>query len=196
MKYESPNRRLQMYRTLAYISQAPDRLSASLVKGALRLLTVLVALAPAFIMSAQEPAFISADSTSSIVSVINSGGNITVVQPAALDALVRRSATSAEAETVKDNSRAEIKAGYRVQVFDDNNPRTAAAQAKARERQIAAAFPHLRVYTSFNSPYWRVKVGDFRTRGEAEAVMTEIREAFPYIGAYLRIVRDRINIFD
>jgi len=49
---------------------------------------------------------------------------------------------------------------------------------------------------TFNSPYWRVKVGDFRTRGEAEAAMAEIREAFPSLSSHLRIVRDKINIYD
>ena len=86
--------------------------------------------------------------------------------------------------------------GYRVQVFDDNNPRTARSNAEAAHRRLAAEFPEMRSYISFNSPYWRVKAGDFRTRAEAEAAMAEIQHAFPALAGYIRIVRDKINVND
>ncbi len=54
----------------------------------------------------------------------------------------------------------------------------------------------MRSYIMFNSPYWRVKVGDFRTRAEAEAAMAELRHAFPSMAAYMRIVRDKINTYE
>lgn len=159
----------------------------------------LAFLVPALKAPAQESA-LPADSVVSIVARINSSGNIVVSQPAVLEKLLVRRVESGlsieDEQPASDNRAATGRSGYRVQVFDDNNPRTAAAQAKARGRQVETAFPQFKTYVSFNSPYWRVKVGDFRTRGEAEAAMAEIREAFPQYGAYLRIVRDRINIFD
>ena len=152
----------------------------------------------AFTMPAQEPALHSADTVASIVTVINASGNIVVKQPSALEMLLMKRVEEniAEDENLHEHRQANSRSGYRIQVFDDNNPRTAAAQAKARGRQMEAAFPQYKTYVSFNSPYWRVKVGDFRTRGEAEAAMADFRDAFPQLGAYLRIVRDRINIFD
>lgn len=150
-------------------------------------------------LSAQDSALQSSDTTLSIVSEINASGNIRVEQPEALAALLKKRTESGigeEEAQQHDNRATNSRSGYRIQVFDDNNPRTAAAQAKARGRQMEAAFPQYKTYVSFNSPYWRVKVGDFRTRGEAEAAMADLREAFPQLGAYLRIVRDRINIFD
>lgn len=147
---------------------------------------------------AQEPALHSADSVVSIVAEINASGNIRIEQPATLAVLLQKRAenTAGDEESVVQDNKANSRSGYRIQVFDDNNPRTAAAQAKARGHQMEASFPQYKTYVSFNSPYWRVKVGDFRTRGEAEAAMADIREAYPQFGAYLRIVRDRINIFD
>lgn len=136
----------------------------------------------------------------SIVSAINASGSINVIQPDALSRLLEYAPAAAEAQTPDGdatvNQNAATRTGYRVQIFDDNNPRTARAQAENAHARIRAAFPNLRTDIGFNSPYWRVKAGDFRTRAEAEVVLEQIRNAFPDLGAYLRIVRDKINITD
>lgn len=80
-----------------------------------------------------------------------------------------------------------------MEVFADNNVRTAKSRATAKRRNLMARLPQYRVYLTFQSPYWRVRVGDFRTRGEAEGAMAEIRRIFPSYSSDLRIVRDRIN---
>ncbi len=123
-----------------------------------------------------------------------STGTVEVTLP---DAFIQRISSRPEAEANESSNatttRATLRAGYRVQIFDDNNARTAKHEAQARRGMVSARFPEFRTYISFNSPYWRVKVGDFRTRSEAEAAMGAIRQAFPAIGPQLRIVRDRIN---
>ena len=133
----------------------------------------------------------------SIVDSINCGGTVSISQPAAFDAIMKRTAT-ANGATANGLSQQHVatRAGYRIQVFDDNNPRTAHREALAKKDQMSAAFPAYRTYVVFNSPYWRVKVGDFRSRTEAEAAKNEIVHAFPSLAAYVRIVRDRINVFD
>jgi len=120
-----------------------------------------------------------------------------------VDALLRAGekviilAPEAEAEPSENitptATRSKVRSGYRVQIFDDNNARTAKSEAQARRNRVGARFPEYNTYISFNSPYWRVKIGDFRTRSEAEAAMGAIRAAFPAYGSQLRIVRDRIN---
>ena len=133
------------------------------------------------------------------LSHITAAGNITINQPEALARLLEyipaaESAESSDGE-IHPGSVA-TRTGYRVQVFDDNNPRTARSNAEAAHRRLAAEFPEMRSYISFNSPYWRVKAGDFRTRAEAEAAMAEIQHAFPALAGYIRIVRDKINVND
>lgn len=161
------------------------------------ILAIASCLPASFSVSAQEA---PADSVVSIIDAINSSGNITVSQPESLTKLLIRHVSPEELREDSDSNAAtqpsSSRAGYRVQVFDDNNPRTARSQAKASQGRVASAFPQYRTYMTFNSPYWRVKVGDFRTRGEAEAAMAEIREAFPSLSSHLRIVRDKINIYD
>lgn len=137
--------------------------------------------------------------TTSIINEIESSGNISLNIPARLVELLIAEEISkpdtdievpAESESaIKKNTRV----GYRIQVFDDNNVRTAKHEAESRKRQLESRFPEFRTYIQFNSPYWKVKTGDFRTRSEADAALSAIRAAFPAFGNQLRIVRDHIN---
>jgi len=134
-----------------------------------------------------------------IISEIESSGNITVNLPPAIFKYLVGSAETNDNIDTEDQTATESTAkknthvGYRVLVFDDNNVHTAKHAAEARKRQVENRFPEFRVYVQFNSPYWRVKAGDFRTRSEADAAMAAIRAAFPSFGNQLRIVRDHIN---
>lgn len=135
--------------------------------------------------------------TVTIVNNIEKHGNIVVRQPSALAALLEKVAVQESSHIDSegtDEPAQQTRTGYRVQVFDDNNPRTARREAEARHNQIKTQFPSMKAYLTFNSPYWRVKVGDFRTRAEAEAAMAELRHAFPSMSAYMRIVRDKIHV--
>lgn len=144
-----------------------------------------------FVAAAQEPV--------SICRHITAAGNISINQPEALARLLEYVPVSESAsadETESQHASAATRTGYRVQVFDDNNPRTARSNAEATHRRLSAEFPEMRSYISFNSPYWRVKAGDFRTRAEAEAAMAEIQHVFPALAGYIRVVRDKINVND
>lgn len=83
--------------------------------------------------------------------------------------------------------------GYRVQIYADNNVRVAKGEARHRERAISRRFPSLGTYVAYVSPYWRLRVGDFRTEAEAQKVAADIRRAFPGYAREIRVVRDRIN---
>lgn len=85
-------------------------------------------------------------------------------------------------------------AGYRVQVFSDNNARTAKNEARRKEQTVASRFPQYRTYKKYSAPYWRLRVGDFKTQREAESAASELRHAFPGFSKEIRVVRDRINI--
>ena len=142
---------------------------------------------------AQEQA---ADSLS-IIENIESAGAIKISVPDGFDKLlVKEGSTIFEEDEAEKaaQAKASSKVGYRIQVFDDNNVRTAKHEAQNRKRQMENRFPEYRAYTQFNSPYWRVKVGDFRTRSEAEAALAAIKAAYPGLSSQLRVVRDRINV--
>lgn len=84
--------------------------------------------------------------------------------------------------------------GYRVQVFADNNVKSAKTEARQRERAISQSFPDYGTYVSYASPFWRLRVGDFRSQYEAEKAAAEIKKQFPRYAREVRVVRDRVNV--
>ena len=165
-----------------------------------RFTLILMMLAAVMAVSAQRP------DTLNIVGHITADGVNTVTQPAALSRLLMRSAAASVAveHTVDDQTEADKGAsepaasksrvaGYRVQVFSDNNSSTAKNEARSKARHISERFPEWRTYVIYNSPYWRLKEGDFRTQREANDAADEIKRAFPSYSKEVRVVRDRIN---
>ncbi len=75
--------------------------------------------------------------------------------------------------------------GYRVQIFFGTN-RNDAYNEQARFKNL---YPEFNTYISYTQPNYRVKVGDFRTRMEAQKMLTELRPIFPT----LFIFNERIN---
>lgn len=76
--------------------------------------------------------------------------------------------------------------GYRVQILASSikeNAEKFAAEAQAR-------FPNLKVYVEFIPPYYKVRVGDFLTREEAETFKAKAR-SLGYFDAF--IVESQIN---
>lgn len=135
--------------------------------------------------------------TTTIIDHITAGTENTVTQP---EALLKRLYMIVDNTEDEDRTEEASKptggrfAGYRVQVFSDNNVRTAKAEASSKQRVISARFPQYQTYVRYNSPYWRLKVGDFRTQQEANAAAEELRKAFPAYSKEIRVVRDRISL--
>lgn len=80
--------------------------------------------------------------------------------------------------------------GYRIQIYSDagNN-----SKSKAMEVQsvFARTNPDANTYLTFVEPYYKVRVGDFKTRIEAEKLLAQISGIYP--AAF--IVADKI-VFD
>ena len=78
--------------------------------------------------------------------------------------------------------------GYRVRIFFDNkqSARTESEYAIGRFRAI---FPAVAVYRTYTNPYFKVTVGNCRTKSEAMRLLASIKGVFP--GAF--IVRENIR---
>ncbi len=84
--------------------------------------------------------------------------------------------------------------GYRVQVFSSNMQQTAKSEAFRIKALVEEKFPGKGVYESYSSPFWKVRVGDARTRAEAQVLLTELMKAFPNMKMEMYIVPDKINV--
>ncbi len=78
--------------------------------------------------------------------------------------------------------------GYRIQIFFDsgNNSKKGAMNIKA---SFVTKYPNVEAYIIFQEPYYKVRVGDFRTKMEAEGFLEQIIDEYP--NAYR--VNDKIS---
>lgn len=68
--------------------------------------------------------------------------------------------------------------GYRVQIFFDSgsNSKNAAANIKSGFETL---YPEIKSYLSYKEPYYRVRVGDFRSLTEAVGFQKKITDDYP-----------------
>ncbi len=128
-----------------------------------------------------------------IVNNIRSNSNSTITHPQELNSrLILSKSVSEVTDSAKTTNHKQT--GFRVQVFSDNNSRTAKNEARTKANTIALQFPQYRTYVIYNSPFWRLRVGDFISEDEANDVAAEIKAAFPSFRKEIRVVRDKINV--
>ncbi|MFM2361909.1 MAG: hypothetical protein RLZZ316_811 [Bacteroidota bacterium] len=109
---------------------------------------------------------------------------VIVHKDARLDMLVKKQAQINE-ETTRDARRSAP--GYRIQVINTSD-RTAAINAKTKVYQL---YPELKAYLLYQAPYFRLKVGNFKDRKEAEEYFKMLSKEFP---RGVNIVRDVIEV--
>ena len=112
----------------------------------------------------------------SVLSVMGPG--VTVHQSAAMKSAFDR--------YVADNANKKL-VGYRIRVFYDSGS-TARTRSEAIERALRAQYS-VGVYRSFESPNYKVSVGDFRTKDEALRIYNLLKGSYPT--AY--IIKETIN---
>lgn len=111
------------------------------------------------------------------------GATVKVHQDARLDSLLCRDGSYIAGRT--------LVAGFRIQVYSDNTQKRAKDEARMCAAAIEAYDDELTAYITFNSPFWRVRVGDFVNYEEAVAKLRELKAAFPRYED-MRIVKDNV----
>ena len=140
-----------------------------------KLLVILIlALLPGMMLRAQEYRLdngsAQVDSTlmgRSILSVLGSG--VKVNQSQAM--------RSAFDNYVSNNASKKL-TGYRIRVYFDNG-QNARARSEAIARSVSNTYPGIGVYRTFESPNYKVSVGDFRTKDEALKVFHSLKASYP-----------------
>lgn len=87
------------------------------------------------------------------------------------------------------NSSAKMQ-GYRVRIFFDSD-RTARTKSAAIASGFSEKYPEIPVYRSHVSPYFKVAVGDFRTRADAQRFASKLSASGAY--PYVFVVKEQIN---
>ena len=68
--------------------------------------------------------------------------------------------------------------GYRVRIFFDNK-QTARVESEETLKKFESMYHDVVAYRTYANPYFKVTVGDFRTRSEAVKLLDRIKGAFP-----------------
>ena len=84
--------------------------------------------------------------------------------------------------------------GFKIQAFSGNNQRTSRDEANRKQSLIINQYPEHESVILFETPFWRLRVGNFQTRPEAEAVMKDLKNSFPSFGKEMYIVVDEVKI--
>lgn len=68
--------------------------------------------------------------------------------------------------------------GYRVRIFFDNK-QTARVESEETLKRFESMYHDVVAYRTYANPYFKVTVGDFRTRSEAVKLLERIKGSFP-----------------
>lgn len=153
------------------------------------LLVVLSVLTGAPLMYAQVHAIQTTATDTSIVQYLersNTGGLVQITQPAELARRVARMGEGGVQTSVKVPI-------YRIQLFSLNHS-NAKAQAEKLAQEVKEQFPDLTANVSYVSPFWRLRVGEYRTYEEANAMQFLIKNKFPDFERGMLIIRERVNV--
>lgn len=97
---------------------------------------------------------------------------VTVHKDPRLDLLVKRQAYINEL-TTREGRRTDK--GFRLMIISTNNRE----EALAAKTKVYTFFPELKAYLWYQSPYFRVKAGNFKDREEAEKYQKRLNTYFP-----------------
>jgi hypothetical protein len=89
-----------------------------------------------------------------------------------IDMLIKKQATINEVST-RDGRKTDK--GFRLMIISTNNRE----EAMAAKTKIYTYFPELKAYLWYQSPYFRVKAGNFKDRKDAEAYQKRMNTYFP-----------------
>ena len=113
-------------------------------------------------------------------------GHMVVKQDPRLDTLlIKYQALRHQVQEDEDNKGIP---GYRIQIFFDSGIHSGERARKEKE-DFEELYPDIPGYVTWKAPNFRVRVGDFRSRLEADKALKEISRIYP--NAW--VIKDEIN---
>ncbi len=133
--------------------------------------------------SSQYPAFsqnFEADTNRGVIT--GTEGSLSVHQDEQMDALLNRYMTV--------QKKRKGMPGHRIQIYFGSG-RSARGDAYEAKAKFLSDFPDIPAYVLYQSPFYKVRIGDFRTKREAYNVLLKLKRRFP--NAYITPI-ETINL--
>lgn len=138
----------------------------------------------------------SQKSTKDIISNINTPmggqGRVKVLQDETIDSYLALPQSDSDKVNIIRLSDERMN-GFKIQVFTGNDQSRSRAKAEERQAQLRQEFPQHQAEVTYNSPSWRLRVGNFITRADAEIELAKLKKAFPSFSKEMYIVPDTIR---
>lgn len=115
-------------------------------------------------------------------------GTVTIIKDPLIDSLIAKRIELNTKKPTTTNPTSPVivsQMGYRVQIFYGLDRR----ETFSEQARFKALYPRLNTYITYKEPNYYLKVGDFRTRLEAQNLLNELKPNFPT----LFIFREKIN---
>ena len=122
-----------------------------------------------------------------LLSIFDSLPGVQVLQDSAMRVLLDE-AVNGKRELVERD-------GYRVQIYSSNQQQTAKAEALDLEARLKDKISQT-VYVQYLPPFWKVRLGDFKTYDEAREYKKEFVAQYPDMMGDTYIVRDKIWVLE
>ena len=84
--------------------------------------------------------------------------------------------------------------GYRVQIYSSNEQQAARNEALELESEFKQKVQQP-VYVTHTPPFWKVRLGNFRTYEEANEFRKVLLEQYPNLRKTAYVVRDKIQVW-
>ena len=113
-------------------------------------------------------------------SVFSQADNVKIIKDDRIESLIRQKSVIIPPATSPQIS------GYRIQlIFDSNKQLVDDARSK-----VVSSNQHLDTYILYNAPHFVLKVGDFRSKQEAEKIKSSLVRDFPACF----VVKEMVNL--
>lgn len=103
------------------------------------------------------------------VELNNSTGSVTVNHPSQIDSLLVSQTISNAEKRIN---------GYRIRLFFDNK-QTARTESEQIEEEFKLRFPTIPIYRTYTNPFFKIVIGDYRTKSEATKALKTIVQVYP-----------------
>ena len=120
-----------------------------------------------------------------LLGILDSLPGVQIVQDSAMTVLLDQ-AVNGKRELVEID-------GYRVQIYSSNQQQVAKGEALDLETKLRDKVNQT-IYVQYLPPFWKVRVGDFRTYNEAKEYKKLFVQQFPELMGDTYIVRDKIQV--
>lgn len=120
-----------------------------------------------------------------LLSILDSMPGVQIVQDSTMTLLLDE-AMNGKRELVEVD-------GYRVQIYSSNRQQTAKSEALELETKLKDKISQT-LYVQYLPPFWKVRVGDFRTYEEAKEYKKLFVQQYPEMMGDTYIVRDKILV--